>query len=295
MKQYLEALKHILENGESVEDRTGVGTTAVFGYQMRFDLQEGFPAVTTKKLAWRSVVSELLWFLEGSDDERRLAEIHYGKSREELVDKTTIWTANANAQGAALGYTNTDTEKRLGPVYGVQWRSWPTEWRGWGNATNTVDQIQTLITGLKNNPDSRRHILSAWNVAEIDKMALPPCHTLAQFRVMNGKLSCQLYQRSADMFLGVPFNIASYSLLTHMLAQIRGLEVGEFIWSGGDCHIYNNHIEQVKEQLTREPHSLPKLIMPEFDSLEALLNTKPTDYILNDYDPMPSIKAPMAV
>jgi thymidylate synthase len=295
MKQYLEALKHILENGESVEDRTGVGTTAVFGYQMRFDLQEGFPAVTTKKLAWRSVVSELLWFLEGSDDERRLAEIHYDKSREELVDKTTIWTANANAQGAALGYTNTDTEKRLGPVYGVQWRSWPTEWRGWGNATNTVDQIQTLIEGLKNDPDSRRHILSAWNVAEIDKMTLPPCHTLAQFRVMNGKLSCQLYQRSADLFLGVPFNIASYSLLTHMLAQICGLEVGEFIWSGGDCHIYNNHIEQVKEQLTREPQSLPELIMPVFDSLEALLNTKPTDYILNDYDPMPSIKAPMAV
>lgn len=284
MKQYLEALKHILENGESVEDRTGVGTTAVFGYQMRFDLQEGFPAVTTKKLAWRSVVSELLWFLEGSSNERRLAEIHYDQPREELVGKTTIWTANADAQGVALGYRNTDTEKQLGPVYGVQWRNW-----------DKIDQITKLISDLQTNPNSRRHILSAWNVSKIDKMALPPCHTLAQFRVMNGKLSCQLYQRSADLFLGVPFNIASYSLLTHMLAQICGLEVGEFIWSGGDCHIYNNHIEQVKEQLTREPQSLPELIMPEFDSLEALLNTKPTDYVLNDYDPMPSIKAPMAV
>jgi thymidylate synthase len=284
MNQYLAALKHILENGESVEDRTGVGTTAVFGHQMRFNLQEGFPAVTTKKLAWRSVVSELLWFLEGNSNERRLAEIHYEKSRQELIGKTTIWTANADAQGVALGYYNTDTEKQLGPVYGVQWRKW-----------DKIDQITKLISDLQTDPNSRRHILSAWNVSKIDQMALPPCHTLAQFRVINGKISCQLYQRSADMFLGVPFNIASYSLLTHMLAQICNLEVGDFVWSGGDCHIYNNHIEQVTEQLTREPNSLPELVMPKFNSLETLLKTKPTEYMLENYNPMPSIKAEMAI
>ena len=286
MKQYLDALQYIFDNGEEVTDRTGVGTKSVFGYQMRFNLQDGFPAVTTKRLAWKSVVGELLWFLEGSTDERRLAEITYGKHRGELVDKTTIWTANANKQAVDLGYRNDDIVKELGPVYGHQWRDFNNE---------GFDQIQYIIHQLKNDPDSRRIILSAWNPNQLEMMALPPCHTLAQFRVMNGKLSCQLYQRSADMFLGVPFNIASYSLLTHMLAHICELQVGEFVWTGGDCHIYMNHIEQVQEQLTRDERKLPYLFMPPFCDLETLLNSKVSDYKLIGYDPMPSIKAPMAV
>ena len=284
MKQYLDALKHILDNGEEVTDRTGVGTKSVFGYQMRFDLQKGFPAVTTKRLAWRSVVGELLWFLEGSSDERRLAEITFEKPRRELIDKKTIWTANADKQGIDLGYRNDDLVKELGPVYGVQGRDF-----------GGVDQIKWLINEIKNNPDSRRIILSAWNPNELEEMALPPCHTLSQFKVINGKLSCQLYQRSADMFLGVPFNIASYSLLTHMLAHICDLEVGEFVWTGGDCHIYMNHLEQVQEQLTRDERKLPYLFMPPFCDLETLLKTKVSDYQLIGYDPMDSIKAPMAV
>ena len=284
MKQYLDALKYILKNGEEVKDRTGVGTRTVFGYQMRFDLSKGFPAVTTKKLAWKSVVSELLWFLEGGTDERRLAEIRYDDTRENITDKSTIWTANANKQGVDLGYTNTDTIKALGPVYGKQWRNF-----------GGVDQIAKIIDEINTNADSRRIILNAWNVPEIPEMALPPCHTLAQFRVINSKLSCQLYQRSADMFLGVPFNIASYSLLTHMLAQICGLEVGEFIWTGGDCHIYNNHIEQVEQQIKRRSKKLPQLEMPAFGSLDRILETNVGDYKLLDYNPMDSIKAPMAV
>jgi len=284
MKQYHDALKHILKNGEEVNDRTGVGTRTVFGYQMRFDLSKGFPAVTTKKLAWKSVVSELLWFLEGGTDERRLAEILYSDTRENLTNKTTIWTANADKQGRDLGYTNTDTIKALGPVYGKQWRNF-----------GGVDQIAKIIDEINTNTDSRRIILSAWNVPEIPEMALPPCHTLAQFRVINGKLSCQLYQRSADMFLGVPFNIASYSLLTHMLAQICGLEVGEFVWTGGDCHIYNNHVKQVEEQIKRRPKKLPQLEMPAFGSLDRILETSVGDYKLLNYEPMDSIKAPMAV
>jgi thymidylate synthase len=287
VKQYLDALQYILDNGEDVSDRTGVGTRSVFGYQMRFNLQDGFPAVTTKRLAWRSVVGELLWFLEGSVDERRLAEITFEKKRTALVDKKTIWTANADKQGVDLGYINNDLTKHLGPVYGSQWRRFD----GHGG----VDQIKWLINEIKTNPDSRRLIVSAWNPNKIAEMALPPCHTLAQFRVMNGKLSCQLYQRSADMFLGVPFNIASYSLLTHMLAQICELEVGEFVWSGGDCHIYKNHVNQVNQQLLRKPHDLPWIEMPEFSTLEELLNTKTSDYLLMGYDPMDSIKAPMAV
>jgi len=286
LKQYLDALNHILVHGETVDDRTGVGTMSVFGYQMRFNLQEGFPAVTTKKLAWRAVVGELLWFLEGSTDERRLAERTFEKPRRELIDKKTIWTANANKQGVELGYRNDDIVKELGPVYGYQWRDFNSE---------GYDQIKYVIHQLKTQPDSRRIILSAWNPNEISEMALPPCHTLAQFRVMNGKLSCQLYQRSADMFLGVPFNIASYSLLTHMLAHICDLEVGEFIWTGGDCHIYMNHLAQVNEQVVREPQKLPYLFMPPFCDLETLLNTRTSDYKLIGYDPMPSIKAPMAV
>ena len=297
MKQYHDALNHILTYGKNVNDRTGVGTRSIFGYQMRFDLNEGFPAVTTKKLAWRAVVGELLWFLEGSTDERRLAEITYEKPRDELVGRTTIWTANADAQGRSLGYINTDTRKELGPVYGHQWRGF--------NGANLnkdsfdynegTDQIARLIHEIKTNPDSRRLILSAWNPEQLSEMALPPCHALAQFRVIDNKLSCQLYQRSADMFLGVPFNIASYSLLTHMIAQMCELKVGDFVWSGGDCHIYLNHFEQVNEQISRTPMSLPYLLMPAFNTLNELLATKTSDYKLINYTPMDSIPAPMAV
>jgi thymidylate synthase len=286
MKQYINAIEKILIEGEDVEDRTGVGTRTLFGHQMRFNLQESFPAVTTKRLAWKSVVGELLWFLEGSTDERRLAEITFEKPRNDLIDKTTIWTANADKQGKDLGYINTTHTKHLGPVYGSQWRNF----NGDG-----VDQIAEIIRQITRDPNSRRIILSAWNPNKLDEMALPPCHTLSQFKVINGKLSCQLYQRSADMFLGVPFNIASYSLLTHMLAQICKLEVGEFIWTGGDCHIYKNHYLQVKDQIMRKPKPGPKLEMPAFDNIAELLTTKTSDYKLLDYDPMPSIKAPMAV
>lgn len=288
MKQYLDALEHILEHGKDRNDRTGVGTRGVFGYQMRFDLREEFPAVTTKRLAWRAVVGELLWFLEGSTDERRLAEITFEKSREELVGKNTIWTANADNQARNLGYKNNDLEKQLGPVYGAQWRSWDAK-------MGHVDQIAQVLESLKFDPDSRRHIVSAWNADMIGIMALPPCHTLFQFHVQDGELSCQLYQRSADMFLGVPFNIASYSLLTHMFAQLLDLKVGDFVWTGGDCHIYSNHMEQVREQITRQPRKGPILEMPKFSNLDELVNTTPSDYKLIGYDPMDSIKAPMAV
>jgi len=219
MKQYLELLEYILQHGESRGDRTGTGVISSFGHQLRFDLDEGFPAVTTKSLAWKGVVSELLWFLEGSDDERRLAEIRFQKDRSELTDLTkfsTIWTDNADNQGVELGYENTPTTKKLGPIYGVQWRDWAG-----------VDQIKKLINDLQSNPYGRRHILSAWNVEKIDSMALPPCHVMSQFYVTKkGKLSCQMYQRSADMFLGVPFNIASYALLQSILANILDLIPG---------------------------------------------------------------------
>jgi thymidylate synthase len=292
MKQYHDALQYVLENGEDVSDRTGVGTKSIFGYQMRFDLTEGFPAVTTKKLAWRSVVGELLWFLEGSTDERRLAEITYDADRTELTEKTTIWTANADKQGKDLGYINSCFMKQLGPVYGHQWRNFDAFGE---NTFGKVDQIEWLINEIKTNPDSRRLILSAWNPNQLHLMALPPCHTLAQFRVINGKLSCQLYQRSADMFLGVPFNIASYALLMCIIATICDLEIADFVWSGGDCHIYTNHIEQVRLQFQREPRGLPTLEMPKFTTLEEVLNSSVKDYVLLNYDPMPSIKAPMAV
>lgn len=292
MKQYLDALQYIVVSGEDVSDRTGVGTRSVFGYQMHFNLQDGFPAVTTKKLAWRSIVGELLWFLEGSTDERRLAERTFEKDRTELRDKKTIWTANADSQGVALGYTNTELIKQLGPVYGHQWRHFDAHENG---LNARADQITWLINEIKTNPDSRRLVLSAWNPNQINEMVLPPCHTLAQFRVLNGKLSCQLYQRSADMFLGVPFNIASYSLLTYMLAQICDLKVGTFVWTGGDCHIYNNHTDQVREQLQRKPNKLPGILMPVFNNITELLATNPSDYKLTNYDPMDSIRAPMAV
>ena len=292
MKQYLNALQHIMDNGEEVSDRTGIGTYSVFGYQMQFNLQSGFPAVTTKKLAWRSVIGELLWFLEGSTDERRLAELTFSKDRSDLIGTKTIWTANADAQGVELGYTNDDLVKQLGPVYGHQWRHFD---RADGENENKTDQIAWLINEILINPNSRRLILSAWNPNQINEMALPPCHTLAQFKVMNGKLSCQLYQRSADMFLGVPFNIASYSLLTHMIAQICNLKLGSFVWVGGDCHIYKNHKEQVIQQLKRKPQKLPNLIMPLFKNLNELLKTVPKDYVLEHYSPLESIKAPMAI
>lgn len=288
MKQYQEALKFILENGKNREDRTGVGTQGVFGYQMRFDLRNEFPAITTKKLAWRAVVGELLWMLEGSSDERRLAEITFEKDKTELVDKQTIWTANADNQAKSLGYVNNAFRKDLGPIYGHQWRSWDAQ-------LGYVDQIAQVLESLKYDPFSRRHIVSAWNADRVNVMALPPCHTLFQFYVQDNELSCQLYQRSADMFLGVPFNIASYSLLTHMFAQMLELQVGDFVWTGGDCHIYQNHMDQVREQIRREPRQGPILEMPAFKNLEELIDTTPSQYKLVGYNPMDSIPAPMAV
>lgn len=288
MRQYLDLLQFILDNGEVCSDRTGVGTRSVFGYQMRFDLREGFPAVTTKKLAWRSVVAELLWFLEGSTDERRLAEITYGKHRTELVDKKTIWTANVDHQGKALGYPNSELIKELGPVYGSQWRNF----NGSGH-----DQLADIVNQIKTNPDSRRIILSAWNPSKISSMALPPCHYAAQFRVIDNKLSCMLTIRSNDAFLGAPFNIASYALLTHMIAKICSLEVAYLVYSIGDAHIYSSHEDVVREQLTRTPRKLPKLKTPELTSLdvEAIQKLSVSDFELVDYDPMDTLKAPMAV
>ena len=288
LKQYLSALEHIFKEGKDRKDRTGIGTRGIFGHQLRFDLRNNFPAVTTKKLAWRSVVSELLWFLEGETDERRLAEIHYGQSREELKEKKTIWTANADKQGKELGYKNTETIKELGPVYGNQWRSWK------GKDKN-VDQIKDVLKSLSQDPYSRRHIVSAWNTGEVHKMALPPCHTMFQFHVQGGELSCQMYQRSADMFLGVPFNIASYSLLTCIMAQLLNMTPGDFVWTGGDCHIYQNHFDQVREQIKRSPKPLPTISMPKFNTISDVIMANPKDFKLNDYDPMESIKAPMAV
>jgi thymidylate synthase len=287
MKQYLDLMKHVLENGTLKEDRTGTGTKSVFGYQMRFDLSEGFPLVTTKKCHLKAIISELLWFLEGSTDERRLAEIHYGDKAENIIGKKTVWTANADNQGVALGYENSDTVKELGPVYGSQWRSWKT------NDGKAIDQVSELIEQIKNNPDSRRLILSAWNVAEIEKMALPPCHTFFQFYVANGKLSCQLYQRSADIFLGVPFNIASYALLTMMVAQVCDLEVGDFVHTFGDAHLYSNHLEQANLQITREPFAKPTMkINPD---VKNIFDFKMEDFELTNYEAHEHIKGVMAV
>ena len=288
MKQYLELLDHILQYGEERGDRTGTGVISSFGHQIRFNLGDGFPAVTTKSLAWKGVVSELLWFLEGSDDERRLAEIRFQKDRTELKDLTkfsTIWTDNADNQGIELGYENNEITKKLGPIYGVQWRNW-----------GGVDQIKKLLDDLRLDPGGRRHILSAWNVEQIESMALPPCHVMSQFYVSeNGRLSCQMYQRSADMFLGVPFNIASYALLQSILAKILNLVPGDFVHVFGDAHIYKNSIAQVKEQLSREPKKLPKLIMPNIDSIESLKKLSVDDFILEGYESHPAIKAPMAI
>ena len=287
MRAYLDLLEYILENGEVRDDRTKTGTISSFGHQLKFDLSDGFPAVTTKSLAWKGVVSELLWFLEGSSDERRLAEIRYNKPRSELKDLSkfsTIWTDNADNQGKELGYINTDTIKELGPVYGVQWRNW-----------SGTDQIKKLINDLKVNPDGRRHILSAWNVNELDKMALPPCHVMSQYYISNGTISCHMYQRSADMFLGVPFNIASYALLLSILGNILDLKPKYFVHSFGDAHIYNNSIEQVKEQLSREPLPLPKLKMPNISSIDEIKDLSIEDFKLEGYEHHPPIKAKMAI
>ena len=264
MKQYLDLMRHVRENGVFKDDRTGTGTYSVFGYQMRFDLSAGFPLVTTKKTFLKGIIHELLWFLSGSTNIKYLTDhdVH-------------IWDEWADEHG------------ELGPVYGSQWRSWP------GPDGGTIDQISRVVNDLKNNPDSRRHIVSAWNVAEVDDMALPPCHSLFQFYVADGRLSCQLYQRSADIFLGVPFNIASYALLNMMIAQVVGLKVGDFVHTLGDAHLYTNHLEQTDKQLQREPRPLPSIhINPD---VKDVLGFAIDDFELQDYDPHPGIKAPIAV
>ena len=264
MRQYLNLMREVRENGDYKDDRTGTGTYSIFGHQMRFDLSEGFPLVTTKKLHIRSIIHELLWFLSGDSNIRYLKE-----------NGVSIWDEWADEEGD------------LGPIYGVQWRSWPTP------DGRKIDQVAQIMDQLKNKPDSRRIILSAWNVAEIDNMALPPCHCLFQFYVAEGKLSCQLYQRSCDIFLGVPFNIASYALLTHMLAQQADLGVGEFIWTGGDCHLYSNHLEQADEQLTREPLPLPRLAIKRRPP--SIFDYEFEDFEILNYESHPHIKAAVAV
>lgn len=291
MKQYLELLHDILDNGETKDDRTGVGTISVFGRSIRFDLRRGFPAVTTKKLAWRACKGELLWFIEGSGDERRLAEITHG-TKDGTV---TIWTPNALAE---YWKPNAQFEGDLGRVYGVQWRSWLTGRKRWTSSSehepDSIDQLANLIEGLKRDPNGRRHIMNTWNVGELDQMALPPCHIMCQFYVnQNRELSCHMYQRSVDVFLGLPFNIASYALLTHMIAQCCGMKVGELIISMGDTHIYQTHIDQVKEQMKREPLELPAL---ELNSAVTDIDKFTMDDIqLRNYKSMNSIKAVMAV
>ena len=276
MKEYLTALKYCYDNGIDVTSRSGKVRKA-FGYQMRFNLQEGFPAMTTKKLAWKSVVSELLWFLEGSNDERRLAEILYDEKRENLKDKKTIWSQNAYSP---YWKDKAKFDGDVGKIYGVQWRDF-----------NGVDQIKKLIEGIREDKNGRRHILSAWNVSDLELMSLPPCHAFSQFYISKNELSCQLYQRSCDMFLGIPFNIASYSLLVHLIAKECDLEVGEFIHTLGDYHIYHEHFDAINIQLNRKPKKLPNLKFSQKNIFQYLVN----DFKLTDYDPHSSIKASMNV
>lgn len=264
MKQYLDLMRHVRDKGVLKDDRTGTGTYSVFGYQMRFDLSEGFPLVTTKKTFLKGIIHELLWFLSGSTNIKYLVD-----------NEVHIWDEWADEHG------------ELGPVYGSQWRSWP------GPDGVTIDQISRVVRDLKSDPDSRRHIVSAWNVAEVDQMALPPCHSIFQFYVADGRLSCQLYQRSADIFLGVPFNIASYALLNLMIAQVVGLEAGDFVHTLGDAHLYSNHLEQADRQLAREPRVLP--VMQINPTVDDILGFKIDDFELRDYDPHPGIKAPIAI
>lgn len=264
MQPYLELLRHVRDHGTEKSDRTGTGTRSVFGWQMRYDLAKGFPLVTTKKLHLRSIVHELIWFLQGDTNVAYLKE-----------NGVSIWDEWADANGD------------LGPVYGRQWRAWPTA------DGKVVDQIAWVVDEIKRNPDSRRLIVSAWNVGELPKMALMPCHTMFQFYVANGKLSCQLYQRSGDIFLGIPFNIASYALLTHMIAQVTGLEVGDFVHTLGDAHLYSNHLEQADKQLLREPRALPRLSLN--PGVKSIFDFRFEDVAIADYDPYPAIRAPVAV
>lgn len=298
-KQYLDALQHVLDTGSQRPDRTGTGVISTFGMQQRYNLSESFPAVTTKKLAWRAVVSELLWFIEGSGDELRLREILHGSRQSE---KTTIWSDNATAP---YWQPRAEYEGDLGRIYGVQWRHWRkyTERKDMGAAhlggtrvatdRTEIDQLTQLIDGIKTDPHGRRHILSAWNPGELEAMGLPPCHIFAQFYVANGRLSCQMYQRSCDMFLGIPFNIASYSLLTHLIAQVCNLDVGEFVHVLGDAHIYLNHVEQVKQQLQREPFPAPQLRLN--PAINDITKFTMDDIELVGYVSHPPIKAPMAI
>ena len=285
-RNYLELCKKILFSGIATTDRTGVGTLSLFAEQLRFDLKAGFPAITTKKLAWRSVVAELIWFMEGSDDERRLAEIQFG-TRDK--SKKTIWTANAEAD---YWLPKARFDGDLGRIYGVQWRQWRSPiFKGSYSFTET-DQLKNLIEGLKADPNSRRHIISAWNPGDLDKMALPPCHAFMQFYLRNNVLSCQMYQRSADVFLGVPFNIASYALFTHLVAKEIGADVGDLILTFGDVHIYKNHIDAVEEQLTRKPYDFPQL---DISNATDLYSVTVDDCKLINYESHPTIKAEMAV
>ncbi len=280
MRNLLSLYELILNDGEDRPDRTGVGTASIFGEQLKFDLRDGFPATTTKKLAFESCKAELLWFLEGSTDERRLAEITHG-SRD--ISKSTIWTGNANAQGVALGYRNDAEVKELGPVYGKQWRDF-----------GGVDQIRNVIQSIKEDPYGRRHIVSAWNVSELPKMALPPCHVMFQFYVSTSEnLSCHMYQRSVDALLGLPFNVASYAMLTHMIAHVCNLGVGTLTISMGDVHIYKNHFSQVKEQLSRIPGDLPELWLN--PDIKDIFDFGMNDIKLVGYNHQGAIKAPMAV